>query len=305
VDGEEIVVHPGTFLENINFNGKNIVLRSTDPHDWDVVKATVIDGNENGSVVTFAGSELSTCTLSGFTITNGRNGSNDLGYGGGINGNTSRSIIERNMIIDNYSSAFGGGLYQCDGFIHHNVISNNRALGSGAGDAYGGGMYDCNGAIQNNIIANNSAASISSPYSSAGGGGMASCDGYIINNTLYANSVFGSFGAVGGNLYSCGGVIANNIIWIGGFYSSSTPSYCCIRDWSEGGIGNISLDPLFVDASNGDFHLLPNSPCIDMGGSVNLYYDLDGNARPLDGDGLGAGTTGDGSDYDIGAYEYR
>ena len=26
--------------------------------------------------------------------------------------------------------------------------------------------------------------------------------------------------------------------------------------------------------------------------------------RPLDGDGLGAGTTGDGSDYDIGAYEF-
>ena len=30
-DGDEIVVSPGTYVENIHFDGKNIILRSTDP----------------------------------------------------------------------------------------------------------------------------------------------------------------------------------------------------------------------------------------------------------------------------------
>ena len=58
------------------------------------------------------------------------------------------------------------------------------------------------------------------------------------------------------------------------------------------------------------YELDGSSPCIDTGldtsdaayGSV--IDDILGVARPQDGDGLGAGTTGDGSDYDIGAYEY-
>ena len=58
-----------------------------------------------------------------------------------------------------------------------------------------------------------------------------------------------------------------------------------------------------------DYHLGPDSPCIDTGRQVddvfgNVTHDLDGHPRPWDGDGLGAGTTGDGSDYDMGADEY-
>ncbi|MCK4660599.1 MAG: S8 family serine peptidase, partial [Phycisphaerae bacterium] len=47
--------------------------------------------------------------------------------------------------------------------------------------------------------------------------------------------------------------------------------YCCIQGWTGlwGGIGNIGGEaednPLFVDADNGDVHLLPLSPCIDAG----------------------------------------
>ncbi len=51
VDGDEIIVHPGTYYENVRFNGKNITLRSEDPTDWGAVEKTIIDGSRHrGSV---------------------------------------------------------------------------------------------------------------------------------------------------------------------------------------------------------------------------------------------------------------
>jgi hypothetical protein len=52
-DGDVIIIHPGTYYENINFLGKAITLRGTDPTDSSVVAATIIDGNQADRVVTF------------------------------------------------------------------------------------------------------------------------------------------------------------------------------------------------------------------------------------------------------------
>ncbi|MFQ6606824.1 MAG: choice-of-anchor D domain-containing protein, partial [Fidelibacterota bacterium] len=52
LDHDTVLVDPGTYQENINFNGKNIVLRSTSGPE-----TTIIDGNQNGSVVTFESGE--------------------------------------------------------------------------------------------------------------------------------------------------------------------------------------------------------------------------------------------------------
>ena len=57
-----------------------------------------------------------------------------------------------------------------------------------------------------------------------------------------------------------------------------------------------------------DYHLQPGSAAIDQGRDVSdpafgsVMDDFDGDARGVDGDGLGP-ATGDGSDYDIGADE--
>ncbi len=80
--GDTIDVNEGTYYDsyygNINFWGKAITVRSKDPNDWSIVEATVIDGNNLGSVVTFDTGETSASILEGFTITDG----NNINYGG-------------------------------------------------------------------------------------------------------------------------------------------------------------------------------------------------------------------------------
>jgi len=250
------------------------------------------------------------------------NGGGLLGCGGTIQGNT---------ITDN-SAYNGGGLYGCNGFIIRNIISGNSSLAPKGYYNGGGGLSDCEGIIQDNTITGNSANSwggglnywdhpncgaivqnnIISDNLAFKGGGIAwysGCEaGIIRNNTIVNNSATER----GGGLYYFTGINVNNIIWGNSAPegaqlddSCSTPSYCCIQDWVGNGEGNISKNPRFIDPVNGDFHLKDGSPCIDSGSYIDgLNQDLEGNKRPLDGDRLGSGNTGDGSDYDIGAYEY-
>src|SRR5258707_15677186 len=51
-NGDTVLVGPGTYVENINFNGKAITVTS-----FDGPSTTIIDGNHNGTVVTFNQSE--------------------------------------------------------------------------------------------------------------------------------------------------------------------------------------------------------------------------------------------------------
>ena len=67
VDGEHIVVAPGIRHERIDFMGKAITVRSTDPTDPEVVAATIVDGTGlGGSVVTCQNAEGPDTVLSGF-----------------------------------------------------------------------------------------------------------------------------------------------------------------------------------------------------------------------------------------------
>jgi hypothetical protein len=208
IDHDEVVVSPGTYNEHINFSGKNIMLRSTDPTSSSIVASTIIsgdtdgDGYGDGTVVTLSGTESGDCVLSGFTITKGTSGD---GEGGGIYGNNTLATIENNIISGNSVSGWylarGGGIFFCNGIIQNNIISNNSASSTSGG--FGGGLFGCNGTIQNNTISSNSA----SGGSSGRGGGLSQCSGIIQNNTI-SNNLANS----GGGLYSCGGTIQNNII---------------------------------------------------------------------------------------------
>jgi len=324
-DGDTITVAKGTYVENINFKGKNIVLRSTDPTDWNIVKETIIDGNQAGSVVIFGGTENETCVLCGFTIRNGR-----ARDGGGILGGTEDNItgaaIRNNLITKNISTGSGsdmrggGGVAYCGGLIENNTIAENSAY-------QGGGVHVCAGTIRNNIIAGNSASTWAGGLAGCSGiiennliigntaqadGGMGWCDGIIRNCTIWGNSAVDH----GGGIAHWAPTIQNCVIWgnTAGInpqlHETGVPTYSCIEGWTGGGTGNIALDPLFVDPDgpdddpntfeDNDYHLSAASPCIDVGTNedwMNGATDLDGNARIL----LGAFSLV----VDIGAYEYR
>jgi len=67
-DGETIVVEPGLYRGNVNFEGKRLIVRSTDPNDPAVVAQTVIEGGISGSAVRFSDGEGPGSVLTGFTI---------------------------------------------------------------------------------------------------------------------------------------------------------------------------------------------------------------------------------------------
>ena len=131
VSGDTVTVMPGTYYERITLftpgepndpNSpditRNIILTSTDPTDSVIVEATIIDGSQNGSVVTFAGSETAECVLQGFTITNG-----SAFRGGGIYGNYTHARVTQCTITANMANYYGGGLYNCDGGIANCTIT--------------------------------------------------------------------------------------------------------------------------------------------------------------------------------------
>jgi hypothetical protein len=145
----------------------------------------------------------------------------------------------------------------------------------------GGGLDECYTVIRNNTITSNTA-----PL----GGGIWADTGHndygdlSILNCIFRENVASTAGG-GDHLKDC-----------------PTPTYSCIEEWTGGGTGNITSDPLFADSQEGDFSLLLASPCIDAGGTAaGLSEDYDEESRPQDWGALGA--AGDGSNIDIGADE--
>jgi len=88
--------------------------------------------------------------------------------------------------------------------------------------------------------------------------------------------------------------ITNCIVWNneGGdlIIGDADVNYCCYDFSTPEGAGNIDTDPMFVDSDNWDFHLQPDSPCIDRGTNNAPSMpdtDFEGDPRPVNGDQAG------------------
>ena len=297
--GDTCLVSPGTYVENINFIGKEIEVRSEQG-----AGVTVIDGNRAGSVVTFDSMEGEEAVLDGFTIRNG-----DADHGGGILCASISNPTIVNCTITRNRAVGGGGIlcvYGSDPLIANCTIKDNHAVDEG-----GGGGIVCwvaSPTIVNCTITDNTAA-----Y--CGGGVFCQDSGNpeIVHCTIASNRA-----DHGGGIYCCfssSPTITNSIlwgnrawkgaeIWVGdtGFPSTLTVSYSnvrggkedayvetgCTLSWRE---GNIDSNPRFAGPRN--FRLRPGSSCIDAGTDADVAEDVDGLPRPY------------GEGFDMGAYEFR
>ncbi|MCK6561827.1 right-handed parallel beta-helix repeat-containing protein [bacterium] len=163
--GDTILVSPGIYTENINFRGKNIVLKSVAGP-----RSTIIDGKQQGSVVTFAAGEDATACLEGFTLRHGSGTVTADGkiYGGAIHCFSSSPTIRRNVMRENVVTAacgaLGGGiailgssapLVESNHIYDNSVISMCDAIVN-----FGGGIFVAGSStpsLYENTITRNSA----------------------------------------------------------------------------------------------------------------------------------------------------
>ncbi|MBN2373102.1 S8 family serine peptidase [bacterium] len=200
-------------------------------------------------------------------------------------------------ITENYTVKYhGGGIfctYKCSPAYKDCDISRNIT------PYYGGG-----GLFNNNCAPSFTNCTITENSSSYGGGLYLTsyASPSLINCTISGNISSISGGAVYSYDIKSYPMIKNCILWDDSPQEiyGGTPSvtYSDIMG-GHAGTGNINANPLFINQSGGDFHLQPNSPCIDKGTNNGApSTDKDGVTRPQDGDGNGSAIC------DMGAYEY-
>jgi parallel beta-helix repeat protein len=177
---DTVLVAAGTYEEyNINFNGKEIHLKSESGPD-----VTIIDGSSGGTVFIIISGETRNTIIEGFTVQNGYGSSF---YGGGFYLANSSPTIRNNIITNNTADSSGGGIKASTGsnsLIENNIITNNTCYQKGGGIH----IYDASAEIYDNTISYNTA----SGHIQAAGGGIGatySIDLSIEGNHIEGNSV--------------------------------------------------------------------------------------------------------------------
>lgn len=194
--------------------------------------------------------------------------------------------IRSNRFIGNVADVAGGAMFSLGASVHDNVFSANKAQ-------YGGVAQGCKAAtFAFNTMADNTAYS---------GGALHDCPQAVIINNIFLRN--GRYAIYVSSKSTSPTLVANNCFYenpAGAYRNFSGVPHTDIDELNahvRGCVGNIGADPKLVSAT--DFHLRPESPCIDAGStSAPLTADFDGVGRPLDGNGDGR------FGPDIGMYEF-
>ncbi|MBA7602614.1 hypothetical protein ES703_09710 [subsurface metagenome] len=291
ISGRTVIVLPGNYTGNgnrdIDFGGKAMTLRSTDPNDPNIVAATVIDAGgteaEHHRGFYFHSGETNASGLHGLTITNG-----NANYGGGMCNDSSSPTVTNctfsgnsavyhgggmcnycsgptltNCTFSGNSARWGGGMYNYYSNDYYGIptLTNCVFRGNSAGSD-GGGMHN----YHSEPVLTNSTFSRNSADSRGDGGGVFNQNS---SPTLTNCTFSGNLAGGGGGMYdrSSSATLTNCILW-GNMSTdgmgetaqlqtdSETPAinYCCIQGLTGalGGTGNIGDDPLFVHAGGTD-----------------------------------------------------
>jgi hypothetical protein len=339
-DGDVVLVAAGTYTgagnRDISLYGKAITLKSSaGPSET----ALDIQGSPTSIHRGFflIHNESHDSVIEGFTIKNGYlvgdtggSGINGGGGGAGIYIRDASPTVRDCIIRDNVSETsgqpwvfdgLGAGIYvdtNSNAAIEHCHIVVNTAAAMGGGLRVGYEHTDV--MIRNCMFAHNSASNGAGVY--AVFGAITIIDSAVVENTALFS---------GGGIHNEGSqaAVLNCVLWgnqaASGAQAHNDQYSVVTIDYSDvqGGLnalggtgsvnwgpGNIDSYPQFVNAADGNFRLLPGSPCIDAGDNFAVPYgvvtDLDGLARfaddpDTDDTGLSDGVLGV---VDMGAYEF-
>jgi len=261
--GDVVVVVDGVYTgdgnRDIDLGGKAITVRSANGPAYCVIDCQGSESNPHRAFHFHSGEQFDSA-VRGFTIRGGY-----ALAGGGILCDDSSPTLSK-IILSGNVGEYGGGAIACYGSSP--AILNCLIYGNST-DWYGAGVY-CSGA-----------------------------GATIDNTTLASNSASLNGGAVYYDAGEDAATIGNSVVWGNNPDQMSGLVEVTYSDIEGGwtGAGNINQNPLFADASGGNYRLSANSPCIDAG-DPNFVpppgneTDLTYSPRVLD-DGV-----------DMGAYEY-
>ena len=258
----------------------------------------------------------------GWTMTNSViSGNSSDWFGGGIMFAWSRPTVINSTISENTSNWGGGGVFGLNGgFTLRGTTISNNASGGGGGGIYVWGPLDgiSPPVIEDCIVIGNETGSNGGGIGLDEAGDVLITGTYVVENhaaqyfsgiSVYGSDVSFNNLTISAGTSGGGGVIGisenahidltNSIVWnnSGENNFGSTDGTGSINitysdiDGGFDGEGNIDADPLFTDASGGDYSITQDSPCKDTG------------TADTDGDGVDDITDYSGLAPDMGAYE--
>ncbi len=249
--------------------------------------------------------------LSGFTLTNGHTlAAGDVNYeqcGGGawcFHGDL--NLLSNCVVAGCSANQFGGGVYM--GGVYDSLIVGNHAAGltsfNGGGGVWGGTVY------RSRISRNTSAywaggvkgsalysCLVDNNYCAYDGGGAYGATVYnctfVSNSGWYAGGIRDStaYNSIFYNNIARQGTVSRDNVWN---YFGGSCTFCCATPL-QGGTGNFTNEPGFMDLGGENYRLAFGAPCIDRGTNQAWMVDvldLDGHPRIVN------------YIVDIGAYEY-
>jgi hypothetical protein len=166
-----------------------------------------------------------------------------------VGGNTVRLDIDNCVLINGGNPVYGPGQAALNFVASRGSVTNNTIYGNTVGvRVYLSGPGAVT--VKNNIIAKNTQVGVLCEVGS---------EANVIFNDAWGNFMYGSY---------------------------ALDYYCVnggIQPWSPvPGTGNISVDPLFVDAAARDFHLNASSPCVAAGDPAGTHMGALGSPTPVE-----------------------
>jgi hypothetical protein len=222
-----------------------------------------------------------------------RGNSGDIGAGGLNINNRGTTVVSKNLIAQNTGGTTGaGGAWIRDtGFtggsvtLVNNIIADNHFSAAILSLLNGGGLAVTTSGISGATtvrLTNNTIASNSSNLTGSNGGTAVAVSSATTTIDLYNNILFGNLSGSPGPTPASSDLSAGFTGAPLNLFNNIVGTFSVTGNVSQG--NNLSSDPLLT----ADWHLQAGSPAIDNGANAAPSVpadDIDGDVRPLDGDG--------------------